>query len=167
MIFKPFQFLYQTFKGTDQRLFDTFERIHLYLQELFDETGNITLSVIDSGVGLILKDFYQDIPGLSLTIKKSGTWLISASLECHHVFNDGKIEFRIICNGKPSLIAGILGDNAGEITATISKSWVYKTSMRIGDEVRISVQARIALDSSAGSVINSGDLAAVWMNSNV
>ena len=169
MIFKPFQFLYQTFKGTDQRLFDTFERIHLYLQELFAETGNVVVSVGGTGESLVLKDFYQDVPGLSLTIKKSGTWLILASLECHHVFNDGRIEFKITCNGISSLIIGVLGDNTGEITMTVSKPWIYKSSLKTGDSVNIRVQARILSDASAGSVINpyNNELVAVWMNSDI
>lgn len=168
IIFKPFQFLYQTFKGTDQRLFDTFERIHMYLEELFARGENQVLQIL-GGDQLELKAFYQVIPELTLTLRKPGTWLILVNLECRHVFADGQIEFRLVCNGMIQPGMGVIYNDHDVVIMTGSKFWVYRATIKAGDVVSVKVQARIQADTNAGSLIIAGnnEIIAVWQNSDI
>jgi len=167
MTFKPFQFLYQTFKGVDQRLFDTLERIHMYLEELFN-ADNAVLTI--SGTNdLILETFSKNVPGLSLNLKKPGTWLILVNLECQHVAGDGDIEFKIVCNGIYQAGMGVAYSGADTLRVVTSKFWVFRNGLGVGENLNIRVSARLTSSASMGSKIISqnSSLAAIWQNSDV
>lgn len=161
-MFRPFQFLYQTFKGTDQRLFDTFERIHMALEELFAGANDVVSS---KGTGeLELKTFFQDVPGLNISIKKQGTWLVLVNLECLHIASDGQIEFLLTANGITQPGTGIVFNSTDTIISSASKFWVFRM---ITKSSRLQVRARIASDAAAGSKILGNDIVAIWQNSDV
>lgn len=162
--FRPFQFLYNVFKNTDQRLFDVLERIHGNLEELFDMTDNqvIQKSGIDN---LTLASFYQDVPGLSVTLRKPGTWLICVNLECKHVSPDTTIEFCVVANGITLGNTGITFNDSGILIVSCAKFWVYKAIIKPPNTSLIRIRAK----GGGGSEIKglNSEIIATWMNTDV
>ncbi len=163
MTWKPFQFLYQVFKGKDQRLFDIFERIHMNLEALFDGTGNTTIQAKSAEV-LPLQIFFQDLPGVSINLRRTGIWLVLVSLECHHNFSDGQIEFQLSCNGIVQPGIGIMYNSSDVIVVTGTKFWVVRASLAGDSIMNAKVRARITVDNGHASYVQNGEIAAIWQN---
>lgn len=76
--FKPFQYLYQKYKGSDIQLFECFDKISAYLKELI-EIAPAIVRLYYAPVGAILPSgSYVD--AITAVVPKDGNFLVTANL---------------------------------------------------------------------------------------
>ncbi len=159
--FQPFQQLYQHIKKSDNLLFQTLDKISLYLQNIINGIPDpqINQAQLSYATGQATTNAFVDVAGCILTLKSSGDYLIQGNFSYLSAgVGPSQFQGRIVIDGivQPGLAIVSTNDNIFDYFASFQ--CLFSTTI-VGKVAKL----QVLNNANVGNLNINTNITAIWL----